>query len=279
MLPMPEEREFMPSQSAGLRVAIAVRRPIELRKFISGLDALRKFYQLHSEQLHAKLPRTSYRRKSEQGPELYLERVNEGSIELFLSAIEAMPAIIAAQPTMVSFFRELKGYVTYFAENWLLSGLTQANEQSIRQTGFINVLAKGIIANVNVSNVNITLHVHGVREDGINIPSSLGKPISENTDRALKSVNEIEREAEEACQRFYWYRIANVKRTSIKYDRGLIPNISNNVLPVEFKYDELKEEMLRHPMTHCFTVDVRVSYNAERPVYYLITKLHEAVPS
>ena len=65
-------------------------------------------------------------------------------------------------------------------------------------------------------------------------------------------------------------------------DRGVIPDVSDEPLPVYFRksFQNLKDQITKeiNPLTSTFVVDVHVQCIGDEPKGYIVTEIHQAIP-
>lgn len=274
------------SKHEGDRIVIELDpgQPIELEDLSTSFAALARMYERH------------YRRDSETAPKLYVTKLETGSVimeiapyAVIMGAITMMDGSIVVADFTNRMWRAIKAFSAP-------GELPQPDPISKEDASDIREFTKPLLGKTGAA-LGIK-HARYEKRDGekhtlveydfdeaelnraaINIEKALALP-------APTAPPALERET---TRREVMLFLDQANRGPGKEkgrtgDKGVIPEISDKVLPVYFRksFQSLKDQMTKevNPLTSTFVVDVHVQYLKDEPdpKGYIVIEVHDAIP-
>lgn len=251
-----------------LLIHIEQTKPIEINDFTKSLNGLCGLFTLYA---------------AEKGmcattPKLYVSKIQEGCIEVFLQLAEAF----------VPFAAEANIYFDFVAH------ISQLKKFLVKGEGEKPVLSKVELDNISDSMAFVVKDANGFVD--IKAIDDSTKNVFNNCNFFFQDGNVVQNQAErlknelsttmELNQVTYSKKLLTIKQAKgdIKAktgNKGSIDDLySGKQFPLSFDNDDLKQQILKdegtNPFTKAFLVDVEVRTAGGRPIYY-ITALHDIV--
>ena len=265
--------EIEPRDTA-LLVKINHTQPIEVDDFVKTISAIGELFDGFC--------RNNMHSREAQKAKLYVNKIERGSIEIFLT--EAFSALalpmIENVNLIMDFAAHLKNVIEYFTEGrGQKPDLTAKELHELHDIMSINANDRGgttMIGAVNINNFgsgDIVLNCFTLDHGASN-----------------SAQNQINREEEEikqteSLETVYRHKLLTIfqLRTNLSTDTGnraVVESISKRPLPIVFDSDDLKRRILGedNPVRYGYLVDVAVLKASGRPVAYKVMALHEVFP-
>lgn len=274
------------SRHEGDRIIIELDpgQPIELEDLSSSFAALARMYERH------------YRRDGETAPKLYVTKLETGSVimeiapyTVIMGAISMVDGGIVVADFTNRMWRAIKAFSSP-------GEIPQPDPISKEDAGDIREFVKPLLGK-NGAELGIK-HARYEKQDGekrvlveYDFDEAELNRAAINIDKALAlppPAAPVEPERE-TTRREVMLFLDQANRGPGKEkgrtgDKGVIPEISEKVLPVYFRksFQSLKDQMTKevNPLTSTFVVDVHVQYLKDdpEPKGYIVIDVHKAIP-
>lgn len=263
--------EIEPRDTA-LLVKINHTQPIEVDDFVKTISAIGELFDGFC--------RNNMHSREAQKAKLYVNKIEQGSIEIFLT--EAFSALalpmIENVNLIMDFAAHLKNVIEYFTE-----GRGQKPD----------LTAKELHQYHDIFTINANDREGSTMIGAVDISNTGGNVFSNCTFNFFGSnsaQNQITREEEEAkhadpTETVYHRKLLRIfqLRTNMQTDKGnraIVDSLSDRPLALVFETDELKRRVLcdDNPVRYGYLVDVAVLTANDRPVAYKVMALHEVFP-
>jgi hypothetical protein len=275
------------SRIEGDRVVVELNpgQPIELGDLSGSFAALARMYERH------------YRRAGDTAPKLYVTKLETGSVIMEIAPYALMmgQAVLLMDNGIIvaDFTNRIWRAIKAFSSP---SEVPKVEPPSKEDAGDIREFAKPLLGKKGAS-LGIK-HARYEKTDGdkhivveYNFDENELNRAAINIDAALSlpTPKEEEPERREPIQKEVMLFLDQANRGPGKEkgrtgDKGVIPEISEKVLPVYFRksFQNLKEQMTKevNPLTSTFVVDVHVQYieGDPDPKGYIVVEVHQAIP-
>lgn len=253
-----------------LKIHITNSKPIDLQTFSNSLSSVSSLF-------------TSYANKngiytSDSDVGLYVEKVKEGSIELWLTVGATAFISFAENATIIlDFAKHIKDVYEYYT-NRSESKPDMNIDEMKHYHDMLNVVAKD---NKGTMDVSVIENIHGGNvfvgctfnnNDGNGIQNKINREIEQ-----FKSIPPLEEIHTRVVMGIYQLRSDMSANAG---NKAIIDSISKNKVGLFFDSDDLKLEVLasdRNPINHAYVVDVSVQRLESKIVAYKVLKLHEII--
>lgn len=278
------------SRQEGDRVIIELDpgQPIELGDLSESFAALARMYERH------------YRPNGEAAPKLYVTRLETGSVimevapyAVIMGAIAAMDGTVIVADFTNRIWRGIKAFSTPPTEAPRLEAPSDEDARDLRE--FVKPLLGKKGAELGIKHARYR-KTDGAKETvvefdfdeaelnraAINIDQALANPYQPMIlDQVVTPTHGV---LEEVMLFFQQASRGPGKEQGRTADRGVVPDVSSTPLPVYFRksFQDLKERMVRgevNPLSHAFVVDVHVQYVDGEPKAYIVTDVHQVLPT
>lgn len=258
-------------QDTILRIDIKHRKPVEMKDFVSSLNALNGLYSDYVKR---------YADKGVSASRLYIEKVQEGSIVIFLCELVASYILPLMEHSNIIF--EFAGYLkkTY---SFFAKGEGDKPELERRECGglrkALDVVASDPEGQISMAAVD--------RNKPTNIYNNCTFNFSEvnsaqnqlrKEEETLASVEPTDNSHNRVLMQIYQVRKDS---ESNKGNMAIIEEIfAGKRIPVVFETDKLRDSILfsaDNPTRKAFQVDVKVQTINEKVVAYKVTALHDII--
>jgi len=249
-----------------LIVTIENTQPVELldmaKSMMSMADDYRAFIRRHDELSH------------DNDVKLFIKEVRRGSIVQELAAIAplALP-FIEHSNSVVEYAKHLKG-----AFSWLLGGGARPEEvdkSTLKNLSeILDPVAKDLGSKINFDAIN----VNGDMVLNIHVNSLEANAVQNQVRREIDALKEPAQGFRQGAVMYWVQARGDVDKKA--GDKAKIESIYGREVKVKFVDDELKQKMLYdlpHPFDKAFVVDVAVETIDEKPIFYIVQKLHEII--
>ncbi|MBG6208368.1 hypothetical protein IWQ49_003028 [Labrenzia sp. EL_126] len=260
-------------------------QPVELNDLSGSFAALARMYERH------------YRNDGDEAPKLYVTKLETGSVimeilplvPLLGQAVMAMDSSIIVADFTNRLFRGIKAFSTP-------GEVPKVEPPSKKDASDIKEFTKPLLgkkgASLGIKHakfekiegetatvIEYKFDENDLNRAAINIDQALALPAPKQDDQQPRGA--IRKEV------MLFLDQANRgpgKEKGRTGDKGVIPDISEKVVPVYFRnsIQNLKEQMTKevNPLTSTFVVDVHVQYleGDENPKGYIVTDVHQAIP-
>lgn len=259
--------------------------PIELDDLSGSFAALARVYERH------------YRKDGEQAPKLHVTKLESGSIimeiapyTLFLGTIAMMDGGVIVADFTNRLWRAIQAFSSHPHDK------TSVEPPSIEDAKDIREFTKPLLGK-NGASLGIK-HAKYEKSDGEKHTVVFYTFDENELNRAAINIEktlEIEDLRDNGHQRtsvqikeevMLFMDQANRgpgKQKGRTGDKGIIPDVSDKPLPVYFRksFQDLKGQIVKdvNPLTSTFVVDVHVQYVDSTPKGYIVTEVHQAIPS
>lgn len=265
--------EIEPRDTA-LLVKINHTQPIEVDDFVKTISAIGELFDGFC--------RNNMHSREAQKAKLYVNKIEQGSIEIFLT--EAFSALalpmIENVNLIMDFAAHLKNVIEYYIRGrGQKPELTAKELHQLHDVLTINANDRGgttMIGAVNINNFGSGDVVYNcfILDHG-------------GSNSAQNQINREEEEAKQAepTETVYHRKLLRIfqLRTNMQTDTGnraIVESLNDRPLALVFETDELKRRVLcdDNPVRYGYLVDVAVLTSNGRPVAYKVTALHEVFP-
>lgn len=253
-----------------LKIHITNSKPIDLQTFSTSLSSVSSLFASYANKNGV------YTSDADVG--LYVEKVKEGSIELWLGVGTAAFLAFAENANIViDFAKHIKGVYDFYT-NRSEEKPDMSIDEMKHYHDMLNVIADDNKGNMSmsvfdsVSGGNIFIGCKFDNNDGNNIQNKINKDIEH-----YKSIPPLEDVYTRVVMGIYQLRSDMNVNTG---NKAVIDSISKNKVGLFFESDELKLEVLaseRNPINYAYVVDVSVQRLENRIVAYKVLKLHEVI--
>lgn len=268
-------------------------QPMELTGLSDSFAALARFYE------------RNYRVEGEKAPKLFITKLETGSIiaeiapylEILGSAIYTMDTGIIVADFTTRLSRGIRAFASLPqpAPAALIEAPSNEDAADIRE--FVRPLTGKRGAELGIK------HARLEKQDGerrilveykfdeaelnraaINIDEALASPDRLSIAAPLEEDSKRDSYLKEVMLFFQQATRGPGKDKGRTGDKGIIPSVSPEPLAVYFRksFQDLKERMVRgelNPLTHTFVVDVSVQYVDGVPKGYIVTEVHQVMPT
>ena len=251
-----------------LKIKIEHSNPVDLHTFCNSLDSVSSLFTSYANK------NGIYTSKSEVG--LYVEKVKEGSIELFLGVGTAAYLTFAENANIIlDFAKFIKDVYDYYTNLTDKKPKMDINDMK-HLHDMLNMVAND---NKGVLNIQAVDKVEG----NVFIGCSFNNTEGNGTQNKLKKDIEIEK-SKEPKEEIYRRVLMNVYQlrndSSNKGNKAIIEEISPKKVGLLFETDELKARILHsdeNPTKIGYFVDVVVLTCQNRLAAYKVTALHDMI--
>lgn len=253
-----------------LKIHITNSKPVDLQTFSNSLSSVSSLFASYANKNGV------YTSDAEVG--LYVEKVKEGSIELWLGVgTAAFLAFAENANIIVDFAKHIKVAYDYYT-NKSEEKPDMSIDEMKHYHDMLNVVAndnKGdmsmsVFDSVNGGNIFIGCRFDN--NESNNIQNKINRAIEQ-----YKSTPPLEEIHTRVVMGIYQLRSDMNVNTG---NKAIIDSISKNKVGLFFESDELKLEVLasdRNPINYAYVVDVSVQRLESRIVAYKVLKLHEVI--
>lgn len=260
-------------KDTAIRVHIKHTQPVEVSDFVASLTSIENLF-------------TSYMRdkaecKEEVQAKLYVEKIKEGSIDIWMIAPAIVGLIAFADNTnkLCDFIKHINDFVRHFTQ-----GLNPGKKYTVSELKCLKgVLAPTsndrdgqlIIEAININNSKVIMN-------GVSIGFVDSNSVQNQIDKEIESRKSAE--STDGIYRKVLMQIYQVRKTAESNvgNKAIIDHIFvGKRLPVWFETDDLKSTILYsdyNPTRTGFVVDVEVMTIDGKPKVYKVVRLYEAVP-
>lgn len=258
-------------QDTALLIHLKHSKPVEINEFTASLNAVGDLY--------CSFVRENGGCDEQAQAKLYVEKITEGSIMVYLSELVSANLIpfVENANTIIDFATFLKTVFEYY-----IHGIGNKPEITIQECrDFGNMLS--VVAGDNKGEMEIGAVVKG-SNNNILVGCTLNYTDGNAGQNTFKK--EEERLRSVAPQSKIYLRqlmVVDQMRRDMTKDSGnkaMVDGISKKKLPVLFQTDELKKEILNsdcNPVKKAFFVDVEVQTANGKMVAYKVIALHDII--
>lgn len=263
--------ELKPSETA-LLIKITHSKPIEVKDFVATMSAVGSLFD--------DFCRTNGDSSESRRAKLYVEKIEHGSIEIFLT--EAVTALalpfLENMNIIMEFAGHLKDVLQYYAK-----GKGEKPSVSIKQFDNLRdvfaITAGDVHGNLDIGAVRIGTTAPAFKNCTFNFNES-------NTAQNQITRDKKENETQEDTERVHERQLMTIfqMRGYTRKDTGnkaKIDALFPRPLPLLFDSDELKRSILGHeenPTQQAYQVDVVLQTINGKPAAYKVVALHDIFP-
>lgn len=260
----------MEAKDTVLKIHVEHSRPIEINEFTSALNAVGSLFSTFAQK--------NGDCKETAGAKLYVEKIQEGCIDVFLCEQIAAGLLPFAENInlIFEFAKNIKSITEYFFES-----KGEKPDLSAKECKDLHDMV-GITAGDNNGRMemSVTDRVSGGNVYvGCIINSIYANGLQNQMHNEIAGMKSDSEEHIYARQLMTIYQMRGDMGTD-KGDKAVIDAISKNKLAVVFETDELKEQILHsdsNPTKKAFLVDVVVQTVAGRIAAYKVMALHDVI--
>ena len=250
-----------------LEIKIDRSEPIDLLELTEGLYALAAFYK-----------RFARNEEGEGETLLLVESISEGSIVAkLITFLDQIPMF--EESKLLRFAQKLDFIIDFFREGERIDdGQPKVDdEQSKNERLNYQNTSQVLSLTSGDRNGSITIKAHKGASVVVNIgvDSNAANAIQNRIKNYVDAMQEPIVGLQEK-ETFHWFQARDASTAT--GDKGVIERISERPLPVVFKDDSMKDDMLDDPLfTQGYIVDVEVGFIENQPASYKIIRVHQAI--
>lgn len=253
-----------------LLVHIEHSKPIEINEFAQSLNAIGNLFSSYAQ--------NKGENKELSRAKLYVEKIEQGSIDIFLKEIVTAGLIPFAENMniILDFSSYLKSVFEYFTK-----GKGKEPDLGIAEAKNLRDLLN-VVTGDNQGEIHIGAIDNGDKRNVLNncvINFFDGNSAQNQIDKKIAKMKEVRPDEEVyARQLMTIYQVR--KGTGSTGNKGIIESISDRKLGLVFDTDELENEILhseQNPTLKGYVVDVIVQTAQGRPAAYKIMALHDVI--
>lgn len=253
-----------------LVVEIRNKQPIELIDLAESLVCLGAEYRNH-------LTR-SQGISSEDDIKLFVREVRSGSaiFEMVTANMALIPDLVKHGATLCSFVQDIKAMVAFLKKE---EGAERPKDLSKKQLERIQKIVQPTAKDQSGGVMNIFYVEKGGKiADTLHFNTLEANAVQNSIQREISAMKEPVAGNHENCA-LVFYQTRNDTQSATG-DKAVIERFGKTAVRTKFATEEAKARILTidgNIFNHVFIVDVRVETIEDRPVLYLITKVHEAI--
>lgn len=260
-----------PRMDEVLNIRIRNNRPVEINTLAKSLNGISSLYRGFL---------TDHDYVFEVEPKLYVKKIQEGSIDIYLMG--QIATTLEFVNSMLEFCQHLNGVLEIFTKNKDTSGKNITKKECTALYDLMDVTARDIDASLELS----VMDNHGIIINGSVININVTDANSaQNTIRNLLENMNAPVQAEHTQVQMYWADANFI--SDKKHGQAIIESISNKPVGVKFAHEEDRKKcMTNHPdypeiewQDLLYTVDVEALYVQDKLKGYRILKVYDDVLS
>lgn len=260
-------------KDTAIRVHLHHTRPVEVNEFIASVTSIGNLFSSYIKE------NADY--KEEVKAKLYVEKIKEGSIDMWLVAPALVGLIAFADNAnkLCDFVKHINDFIAHFTH-----GLNPEKKYTISELQDLKDVLAPTSADrggqINIDAINI--HTNNVVIQGTPVTFDSSNSIQNQIEREIEARKNAE--VSDGIHKnvlMQIYQVRNNAESNVG-NRAIIDEIYlGKKMPVVFEPNELKEEILRsdlNPLKTGFMVDAKVMTIEGKPKVYKIVGLHESFP-